>query len=132
MSVSNGLPGELLQVKQVQQNLIQVCVSTFEYENWSRYTEGMNALNLTSTQQELVTTILHRTTSVQRLVKRARILIEYEKRGSQIKVAAAEKVDRDTVAHWLKPMESSPSLARFLGKRVFPEEADPAGLRKIR
>jgi transposase len=62
----------------------------------------MKPLNVTPTQQKLLTTIVHRARSEQRLIKRARILLEYQESGSQVKVAAAEQVDRNTVAHWLK------------------------------
>jgi putative transposase len=58
-------------------------------------------LSLTPTQHELLRTMTKRTTSPQRLVMRAGILLDYDQVGSQVEVALQRKVNREMVARWL-------------------------------
>jgi transposase len=62
---------------------------------------------LTATQQQILTTIIHATTSPQRLVQRSRIILGTAQTSNQSAVAREVGVDRDRVRHWLNRWRSA-------------------------
>jgi putative transposase len=63
-------------------------------------------LTLTTKQTQCLTDITRASTSPQRLVQRASMILGYALSGNQSAVAKAVKVDRDTVRHWLSRWRS--------------------------
>src|SRR2546421_9799670 len=57
-------------------------------------------LHVSSLQQELLQQIVHRTTSAQRLVKRAQIILEALKGTSNSSIAQQLQIDYETVRRW--------------------------------
>src|SRR5205807_9433993 len=57
-------------------------------------------LQVSSLQQELLQTMAHRTTSAQRLVKRAQIILEAPKGTSNSSIAQQLQIDYETVRRW--------------------------------
>ncbi|SRR5713226_8462719 len=57
-------------------------------------------LQVSSLQQELLQTMAHRTTSAQRLVKRAHIILEALKGTSNTSIAQHLQIDYETVRRW--------------------------------
>ena len=57
-------------------------------------------LHVSSLQQELLQKMAHRTTSAQRLVKRAQIILEALKGTSNTKIAQRLQIDYETVRRW--------------------------------
>jgi putative transposase len=63
-------------------------------------------LTLTTKQPQCLTDITRASTSPQRLVQRASMILGYALLGNQSAVAKTVKVDRDTVRHWLSRWRS--------------------------
>ena len=63
-------------------------------------------LTLTTKQTQCLTDITHASTSPQRLVQRAKMILGYARSGNQSAVAEEVKVDRDTVHLWLSRWRS--------------------------
>jgi transposase len=61
----------------------------------------MKELCITPTQHELLEKLIRRTTRSQQIIQRAQILLDYQRLGTCVGVAAARQVGRDTVAHWV-------------------------------
>ena len=71
-------------------------------------------LTLTAKQTQCLTEITRASTSAQRLVQRASILLGYAHSNNQSAVASSVGVDRDTVHLWLKRWrEAAPDLERL-------------------
>jgi putative transposase len=64
-------------------------------------------LTLTAKQSQCLTEITHASTSAQRLVQRARIILGEAQSSNQSAVAREVGVDRDTVGLWLSRWESA-------------------------
>jgi putative transposase len=61
---------------------------------------NMEKLILTKTQTKLLMNCVHASTSPQRLVQRAGIILDYAQSGNKSWVATKDSVGRDTVRHW--------------------------------
>ena len=57
-------------------------------------------LHVSPLQQELLQRMIHRTTSVQRLVKRGHIILEAAEGTSNTRIAQHQQVDYETVRRW--------------------------------
>ena len=83
-------------------------------------------LHVSSLQQELLQQIVHRTTSAQRLVKRAQIILEALKGTSNSSIAQQLQIDYETVRRWRDRWHAAESRLQAIeetGKRNLLKQA---------
>src|SRR5205807_10413118 len=83
-------------------------------------------LQVSSLQQELLQTMAHRTTSAQRLVKRAQIILEALKGTSNTSIAQHLQIDYETVRRWRDRWHAAESRLQAIeetGKRKLLKQA---------
>src|SRR5512135_2832272 len=83
-------------------------------------------LHASSLQQELLQHIVHRTTSAQRLVKRAQIILEAFKGTSNTSIAQRLQIDDETVRRWRDRWHAAESRLQAIeetGKRKLLKQA---------
>ena len=84
------------------------------------------ALQVSSLQQELLQQMTRRTTSAQRVVKRAHIILEALKGTSNTKIAQHLQIDSETVRRWRDRWHAAQSRLQVIeetGKRKLLEQA---------